>query len=135
MSTQIEPLEVTVTGGTAETNTLVYGIVQTALDDAGFTDIIATSPHAEAVCESAQMPSLLDLVRLKNPSMFDTPVRVSQHLSADAAAALPNAGAVAAAIAATVYGGVLDESVAAEAAMVFISDDGTPVEEPEDIPF
>jgi hypothetical protein len=134
MST-IDPIEVTVAGGTIEANTLVYGVVQTALDEAGFTDITVKSPHGDAECDAAEMPSLLDLIRTKNPSMFDMPVRVTQHASMDAVGALPNAGATAAAIATVVYGGVLDEAVVEEAAMIYVEEDTPGEEVPDDIPF
>lgn len=135
MSIVFDPLEVTVAGGSAEVNTLVYGVVQNALDEAGFTDIAVNSPHGDVSVDTAQMPSLLDIVRAKNPSMFDTPVKVTQVVPADAVAALANGDSVAAAIANTVYSGVFDQSVVEEAAAVFIETDEIPAELEEDAPY
>ena len=66
---EIDPIEVSVTGGSIETNTLVFGVVQAALDEAGFTEVTVQSPHGDAAVEPSEMPSLLDLIRTKNPSM------------------------------------------------------------------
>jgi hypothetical protein len=135
--TKLDPVEVTVTGGSVEVNTVVYGVVQAALDEAGFTEVTVQSPHGDAAVEPSEMPSLLDLIRTKNPSMFDVPVKVTQHASMDAVGQLPNAGATAAAIATVVYGGVLDEAVADEAAMAWVEEpEPTDVEPlPDDIPY
>lgn len=139
MSTpEIDPVEVSVSGGTIEANTLVYGVVQAALDEAGFTDVTVQSPHGDAAVEPSEMPTLLDLIRTKNPSMFDMPVKVTQHASMDAVGQLPNAGATAAAIATVVYGDVLDESVVEEAGMIYVEEDVAQGQEeplPDDIPF
>lgn len=136
MSTHIDPLEVTISGGTAETNTLVSGVVQTALDEAGFTDITVNSPHGDAGVDEDAMPSLLDIIRVKNPDMFDTPIKINQHVSADAIANLPNVSATAAAIANAVYAGVLDAAVVEEVAAVFIEEEGVVNDAvQDDIPF
>ncbi len=136
MSTpNVDPVEVAITGGTVEANTLVYGVVQAALDEAGFTEIQLSSPHGDVEVDVAGMPSLLDLIRTKNPSMFDMPVKVVQHASVDAVSALNNAGATAAAIATVVYGGTLDEAVVAEAGMVFVEEDGPEEVVELDLPF
>lgn len=133
MSIIYDPLEVTVSGGSAEVNTLVYGVVQNALDEAGFTDVTAHSVvHADASVDTAQMPTLLDLVRAKNPSMFDTPVKVTQVASADQVANLANGDSIACAIANTVFAGALDQAVVEEVAAVYIEGD---VEVEEDAPY
>lgn len=137
MSIDIEPIEVTVSGGSVEANTVIYGVVQAALDVAGFTEVTCQSAHGDATAEPSEVLSLLDLIRIKNPSMFDIPVKVIQHAGMDAVGQLPNAGATAAAIAAVVYGGTLDAAVADEAAMAFVEEpepsDAEPL--PDDLPF
>jgi hypothetical protein len=135
MSLVYDPLEVTVAGGSAEINTLVYGVVQNALDEAGFTDLSVSSVHGDASVDTAQVPTLLDLVRAKNPSMFDTPIKITQVASADQIANLANGDSVAAAIANTVFSGALDEAVVAEAAAVYIESDDVPAELEEDAPY
>ena len=135
MSIIYDPLEVTVSGGSAEVNTLVYGVVQNALDEAGFTDVDVSSPHGDASVDIAQMPSLLDIVRAKNPSMFDTPIKVSQVAPADAIANMANGDSLSAAIANTVYSGTLDEAVVNEVAAVYIETDDVPAELEEDAPY
>jgi hypothetical protein len=136
MSIIYDPLEVTVAGGSAEVNTLVYGVVQNALDEAGFTDIAVSSPHGDVSVDTAQVPSLLDIIRAKNPSMFDTPIRVCQVAPADAVANMANGDSISAAIANTVYSGALDEAVVEEVAAVYIEGDDSGEEVPgDDIPF
>jgi hypothetical protein len=125
MSIIYDPLEVTVAGGSAEVNTLVYGVVQNALDEAGFTDIAVNSPHGDVSVDTASVPTLLDLVRAKNPSMFDTPIRVTQVASADQVANLANGDTVAAAIANTVYSGALDAAVVEEVSVAIVEEDGS----------
>jgi len=125
MSIIYDPLEVTVAGGSAEVNTLVYGVVQNALDEAGFTDIAVNSPHGDVSVDTASVPTLLDLVRAKNPSMFDTPIRVTQVAPADQVANMANGDTVAAAIANTVYSGALDAAVVEEVSVAIVEEDGS----------
>jgi hypothetical protein len=105
MSTQKDPLEVIVQGGPIETNTLVFGIVQNALQDAGFTDVSVHSPQGNVECDFTEMPSLLDVVRANRPHLFDTPLRVTQNAHADDVLLLSTDDPGKTGIAKIVYGG------------------------------
>lgn len=105
MSTQKDPLEVIVQGGPIEANTLVFGVVQNALNDAGFTDVSVRSPQGTVDANLSEMPTLLDVVRANRPHLFDTAIRVTQLAHADDVLLLSTEDPGRTGIATVVYGG------------------------------
>lgn len=78
----IKPLMVEVSGGTAATNTLVFGLVQTTLRTAGFNNLKVNHPFGDGVSADAEdTASLLDVLHVSHPKMFDERVTVKQHVS------------------------------------------------------
>lgn len=77
----LDPVKVTVTGGSYGANTLVFGVVHDALHKAGFNQL---SPRNMAGFSGGQdgqrIPSLLDICRSIHPHLFYTPVEVKQEL-------------------------------------------------------
>jgi hypothetical protein len=105
MSTQKDPLEVIVQGGSIEANTLVFGVVQASLNDAGFTDVSVHSPQGSVECDFSEIPTLLDVVRANRPHLFDTPITVTQNAHADDVLLLSTEDPGKIGIAKIVYGG------------------------------
>jgi hypothetical protein len=83
MTSQNDPLKVIVRGGPIEANAVVYGVVQNALSEAGFTDISVSSPQHDSEAILGEIPSLLDVLRAERPTLFDTPISVEQIAHAD----------------------------------------------------
>lgn len=140
MSTQKDPLEVIVQGGDVEANTLVFGVVQHALDNAGFTDVTVHSPQGNAPCDVEEVPSLLDIVRANRPHLFDTPIRVEQRARAEDVLDMSTTNPGQIGLAKVVYGGGLEEagvvaSVEIEVEEAMERDDFADAEQPDDIPY
>jgi hypothetical protein len=110
MTTQKDPLEVIVQGGDVEANTLVFGVVQHALDNAGFTDVSVHSPQGDVPCDVEEVPTLLDVVRANRPHLFDTPIRVEQRALGEDVLAMSTDDPGAIGLAKVVYGGGLEEA-------------------------
>ncbi|WP_144106753.1 hypothetical protein [Paraburkholderia sp. BCC1886] len=128
MSNQHAPLEVLVQGGDVETSALVYGVVQNALTEAGFTDITVESPQGDTEANVSQIPSLLDLVRTERPALFDTPIAVKQIATPEEVVAFAVDHPDTLGIASVVYGtdpAVVEEIIEANAPL---PDDVTDVE-------
>ncbi|SAK59051.1 hypothetical protein AWB81_01785 [Caballeronia arationis] len=83
MSSQKDPLEVIVQGGPVDVNAVVYGVVQHALSEAGFTEVTVHSPEGNVDAVVGEIPSLLDVLRVERPAIFDTPITVKQNAHAD----------------------------------------------------
>jgi hypothetical protein len=83
MSSQKDPLEVIVQGGPVDVNAVVYGVVQHALSEAGFTEVTVHSPEGNKDAIVGEVPSLLDVLRADRPTIFDTPITVKQNAHAD----------------------------------------------------
>ncbi|MGF6604684.1 hypothetical protein P3T23_009440 [Paraburkholderia sp. GAS448] len=79
MNVEGDPLEVIVQGGSVEANTVVYGVVQGALSDAGFTGVTVSSPQGDRAAHVGMIPTMLDAVRASRPELFATPISVKQH--------------------------------------------------------
>lgn len=79
MNIEGDPLEVIVQGGSVDANTMVYGVVQGALSDAGFTAVTVSSPQGDRVAHVGRIPTMLDAVRASRPELFATPISVKQH--------------------------------------------------------
>ena len=79
MNEKDDPLEVIVQGGSIEASTVVYGVVQTALSDAGFTEVTVSSPQGDKAAHAGRIPTMLDVVRASRPELFATPIRVKQN--------------------------------------------------------
>jgi hypothetical protein len=136
MSTQKDPLEVIVQGGSIEANTLVYGVVQASLNDAGFTDVTVHSPQGNVEADFSEMPSLLDVVRANRPHLFDTPIKVTQNAHADDVLLLSTEDPGKIGIARIVYGGDQEAVVVAvEEEVVEEELDDFADRTPEDIPY
>jgi hypothetical protein len=80
---QKDALEVIVQGGPVEVNAVVYGVVQHALSEAGFTEVTVHSPEGDTEAVVGEIPSLLDVLRADRPTIFDTPITVKQNAHAD----------------------------------------------------
>jgi hypothetical protein len=78
MNEKNDPLEVIVQGGSIEANTVVYGVVQSALSVAGFTELTVSSSQGDAAAHVSKVPPMLDVVRASRPELFATPVTVKQ---------------------------------------------------------
>jgi hypothetical protein len=136
MSTQKDPLEVIVQGGSIEANTLVYGVVQASLNDAGFTDVTVHSPQGNVEADFSEMPSLLDVVRANRPHLFDTPIKVTQNAHADDVLLLSTEDPGKIGIARIVYGGDQEAVVVAVEEEVIEEElDDFADRTPEDIPY
>lgn len=136
MSTQKDPLEVIVQGGNVEANTLVFGVVQHALDNAGFTDVTVHSPQGAAPCDVEEVPTMLDVVRASRPHLFDTAIRVEQRSRAEDVLSMSTDDQLG--IAKVVYGGGLEEAgvvTTEEVELVEERDDFADADQPEDIPY
>ncbi len=79
MDEKDDPLEVVVQGGSIEANTVVYGVVQSALSDAGFTEVAVSSPQGVKAAHVGKVPTMLDVVRASRPELFATPISVRQN--------------------------------------------------------
>jgi hypothetical protein len=88
MSKKEAPLEVIVQGGSIEASSMVYGVVQHALSEAGFTEVTASSPQGSKAAHVEKIPTMLDAVRAARPELFETPVCVRQEASAEDVASL-----------------------------------------------
>jgi hypothetical protein len=91
----------------------VFGVVQHALDTAGFTDVTVRSPQGDAECVTGDVPTMLDIVRANRPQLFETPIRVTQNAHADDVMAVSTQDPDNLGIAKTVYG--TEEAVVVEA--------------------
>jgi len=75
-----QPLEVEVRGGDEITNTLVYGVVQTSLRDAGFVKVKAVHPYGDAdSAREPEMSGLLGVLHVTHPKLFTAPITVKQN--------------------------------------------------------
>ncbi|MBB5409173.1 hypothetical protein HDG34_003114 [Paraburkholderia sp. HC6.4b] len=79
MNVEGDPLEVIVQGGSIDANTVVYGVVQGALSDAGFTGVTVSSPQGERAAHVGRIPTMLDALRVSRPELFATPINVKQQ--------------------------------------------------------
>lgn len=78
------PLKVEVSGGDQVTNSLVFGLVQTTLRGAGFTDLKVTHPFGKGEsAETQEMSTMLDVLHVSHPKLFHTPVEVRQTVHRD----------------------------------------------------
>jgi hypothetical protein len=80
MNEENDPLEVIVQGGSIEANTVVYGVVQNALSNAGFTEVTVSSPQGDTAALVNKVPTMLDVVRASRPELFATRVTVKQNV-------------------------------------------------------
>ena len=78
-----KPIRIEVGGGTITSNTLVVGLIQTALVQHGFGNVEAVHPEGDTDMGEAvnATTSLLDVIRHTYPQIFATPVIVKQNLS------------------------------------------------------
>jgi hypothetical protein len=78
----LQPLKVEVSGGSQVANTLVYGLIQTTLRGAGFDDLKLQHPYGSAEsADSDDMVSLLEVLQVSNPQLFEVPVTLVQKVT------------------------------------------------------
>ena len=82
MEESLEPVKVTVAGGSYGANSLVFGVVHDALHKAGFSQVSPRSMSSGFIDgqDAKRIPSLLDICRCIHPHLFYTPVDVRQDL-------------------------------------------------------
>lgn len=78
---------VLITAQNEETRAVLASVIGKSLQDAGFTNVDAKIEEGDAQLTGADgVPSMLDVVRANNPSLFDTAVTISQAVPAFVAA-------------------------------------------------
>lgn len=80
MEESLDPVHVTVTGGSYGASTLIFGVVQDAITKAGFRNVKPRLGNSFSDEDSRRISSLLDVVRSIHPDLFSTPVEVHQEL-------------------------------------------------------
>lgn len=77
----VKPLMVEVSGGTAPANSLVFGLVQTTLREAGFGNLKVNHPFGDGTsADGDEMSSLLGVLHVAHPKLFQERIEVKQHL-------------------------------------------------------